>query len=110
MIYELRTYRCVPGGMATLHQLMEELAVPVFEKVGMTFVGAWNPEVGGDTNSLVYLLGYEDMAAREKAWDAFFDDPQWKESFPGYAKAFGGPIVASTDSLFLKPAGYSGLK
>lgn len=110
MIYELRTYRCVPGGMSTMHQLMEELAVPLFEKVGMTFVGGWTPEVGGDTNSLVYLLAYEDMGAREKAWESFFDDPQWKADLPKYGKSFGGPIVASTDSMFLKSTDYSPLK
>ena len=110
MIYELRTYRCVPGGIATLHKLMEELAVPLFEKVGMTVVGCWTPEVGGDTNSLVYLLGYEDMGAREKTWEAFFAAPEWTEGLPEYGKAFGGPFVASTDSMFLKPAGYSPLK
>ncbi len=109
MIYELRTYRCLPGGIGVLHDLMENLAIPVFEKVGMTFVGAWTPEVGGDENSLMYILSYEDMGARQKAWDAFWQHPQWKEGRAKYAEAFGGPIVASSDSVFLKPAPYSPL-
>ncbi len=110
MIYEMRTYACLPGGIAKLHELMEELALPVFEKVGMTVVGAWTPEVGGDENTLIYLLAYEDMGARQKAWDSFWEDPEWKAGRAKYAKEFGGPIVSTSASMFLKPARYSPLK
>ena len=110
MIYELRTYQCLPGGIRPLHDLMEELAIPLFKKLGMTFVGAWTPEVGGDENTLMYILGYEDMGARQKAWDTFWEHPEWKEGRGKYAREFGGPIVSHSDSMFLKPARYSPLE
>jgi hypothetical protein len=110
VIYEMRTYKCLPGGVRKLHELMEQLAIPIFKKVGMTFVGAWTPEVGGDENTLIYLLAYEDMGARQRAWDTFWEHPEWKAGRAKYAQEFGGPIVATSDSMFLKAAGYSPLK
>ncbi len=110
MIYEQRRYECLPGQIANLHRLMEELAVPVFKKVGMTFVGAWTPEVGDDENTLIYLLAYEDMGARQRAWDAFWVDPEWVDGRVRYAEMAGGPLVAKSNSVFLKPSGYSPLQ
>ncbi len=110
MIYEMRRYDAYPGKMTALHELMETLAVPVFERLGMKVVGAWNPAVGDDENALIYLLAYEDMGARQKAWDKFWVDPEWTSKRTELAKKFGGPIVAKNNSVFLKPAAYSPLK
>ena len=110
MIYEMRRYDCVPGKMAALHELMSTLAVPVFEKLGMKVVGCWNPAVGDDENCLIYLLAYEDMGARQKAWDKFWEDPEWTSGRAELATKFGGPIVAKSNSVFLKAAPYSPLK
>jgi len=110
MIYELRRYECMPGKIGNLHELMETLAIPVFERLGMKVVGCWTPAVGDDENTLVYLLAYEDMGARQKAWDKFWVDPEWKEGRAKLAAKFGGPIVAKSNSMFLQPAAYSALK
>jgi len=110
MIYEMRRYDCLPGQIANLNTLMEELAVPVFERLGMTVVGAWTPEVGDDENTLIYLLAYEDMGARQRAWDAFWVDPEWVENRPRFIELAGGPMTAKSDSMFLKPTSYSPLR
>jgi NIPSNAP protein len=110
MIYEQRRYDCLPGKIAALHELMETLAIPVFERLGMKVVGCWTPAVGDDENCLIYLLAYEDMGARQRAWDKFWVDPQWLEGRAKMAAKFGGPIVARSNSVFLKPAAYSPLK
>ena len=89
---------------------MEVLAVPVFKKVGMTFLGAWKPEVGDDENTLVYLLGHQDMGARERAWKAFYEDPEWVAKRAELVKKHGGPLVARTHSVFLTPTSYSPMK
>jgi NIPSNAP len=107
MIYELRRYECMPGQLKNVNELMEVLAVPVFKKVGMTFLGAWKPEVGDDENTLVYLLGYPDMGSRERAWKAFYEDPEWVTKRAEFAKKYGGPVVARTSSVFLTPTRYS---
>lgn len=110
MIYELRRYECTPGNFKNLGELMEVLAVPVFKKVGMTMVGAWKPEVGDDENTLVYMLAYPDMGAREKMWKAFYEDKEWLTKRAELAKKYGGPIVARSSSVFLVPTGYSPLQ
>jgi hypothetical protein len=109
MIYEMRRYDCMPGKIANLHELMETVAIPVFERLGMKVVGCWTPEVGDNENTLIYLLAYDDMGARQKAWDLFWVDPEWTAKRAELAKKFGGPIVAKSDSTFLKPAKYSNL-
>ncbi|MDP6413188.1 MAG: NIPSNAP family protein [Arenicellales bacterium] len=108
MIYEMRRYDCFPGKIGNLNKLMEELAVPIFERLGMTFVGAWSPVVGDDENTLIYLLAYEDMGARQKAWEQFWVDPEWVEGRGKYSP--GAPIVSKSSSVFLGPAAYSPLK
>ncbi|MCP4409138.1 MAG: NIPSNAP family protein [Gammaproteobacteria bacterium] len=110
MIYEMRRYDCMPGQIGILHKLMEELAIPIFERLGMTFVGAWTPEVGDDENCLIYILSYSDMGVRQKAWNDFWVDPEWIEGRGKYGKLAGGPIVSKSNSMFLSPAGYSPLK
>ena len=114
MIYEMRAYECLPGRVGDLNRLMVELAVPVFEKLGMTLIGAQTPngtpEVGGDSNTLHYMLAYPDMGARERAWEAFWQDPDWQAGRAKYTEEFGGPIVARTQSTFFKPTSYSPLK
>ena len=110
MIYEMRAYECLPGRIGDLNRLMVELAVPIFERLGMTFVGAWTPEVGGDSNTLHYMLAYPDMGARERAWEAFWQDSEWQEGRAKFAEAAGGPIVARSQSTFFKPTAYSPLK
>ena len=75
MIYEMRRYEATPGKMAALNEVMESLAVPVFEKVGMRLVGAWTPVAGDYTNALSYMLAWESLNEREEKWQDFFNHP-----------------------------------
>ncbi len=49
------------------------------------------------------MLVHESLAAREKSWDAFRTDPEWKKlaSTPGYADA---EIVTNITTWFLRPS------
>jgi hypothetical protein len=109
MLYELRRYEAMPGKMAQLHELMETLAFPVFKRLGITVIGAWNGEIGDSEHALHYMLAYENMGARQEAWDKFWVDPEWTEKRAELGKKFGGPVVANSSSMFLKPAKYSPL-
>ncbi len=110
MIYEMRRYECSPGKLAALHELMENHGVRLFEKHGMTVVGAWVPSVGDDENTLVYLLSYPDMGERQKAWEGFFADPEWHEARAENGRKWDGPRIAKGDSSFLVPTAYSPLQ
>jgi hypothetical protein len=106
----MRRYECLPNKLGNLHELMENLAIPVFKKLGMQVVGCWTPVVGDDENTLIYILAYEDMGARQKAWEKFWKDPEWIEGRAKLGAKFGGPVVSKSHSVFLEPTTYSDLK
>ena len=56
--------------------------------------------------NLTYLLVYENMAAKDKAWGAFGADPEWKKlrGTPGFTDP---EIVSNISNVFLRPTGYS---
>jgi hypothetical protein len=110
VIYELRRYEALPGKLAQLHDLMENLALPLFKKLNMKLIAAFTPAVGDDENTFVYILAYEDMGAREKAWKAFYADPEWVNNRPKFAAKHGGPVTAKYQGTFLEPTSFSPLK
>jgi hypothetical protein len=110
VIYELRRYEALPGKLSQLHELMETLALPLFKKLGMQVIAFWTPVVGDDENTLIYMLGYEDMGAREEAWKAFYADPEWVSTRPKLAAKHGGPVVGKYQGTFLTPTSYSPLQ
>ena len=81
MIYELREYIIKPGRMEECHAVFAESCVPVFHDVGIRMLGFWEP-VPKDGRSFIYLVAFDDAAARERAWPAFISHPIW-----GAAKA-----------------------
>ena len=56
--------------------------------------------------NITYMLVHEDMAGREKSWNDFRNDPEWKKvsATPGYSDA---EIVSNITTVFLRPAAYS---
>jgi hypothetical protein len=108
--FELRTYTAAPGKLEALHARFREHTNALFVKHGMTLVGYWVPrdkEKGAD-NTLVYVLAYPDCAARDKAWQAFQDDPEWKSVRA--ASEANGKIVEKVDSVLMTATDYSPLK
>jgi hypothetical protein len=110
VIYELRRYEALPGKLGQLHELMESLAIPLAKRHGMRLIAFWTPVVGDDENTLIYIVGYEDMGARERAWKAFYADPEWISTRPKLAAKFGGPVVGKYHGVLLEPTSYSPLK
>jgi hypothetical protein len=52
------------------------------------------------------MLGYDDLAARDKLWRAFGSDPEWQKlrSQPGYSDA---EIVSNISNTILRPLPFS---
>lgn len=104
-LFELRTYRS--HSEAASHRKIEmfetggELAI--FRRLGLKVVFFARDLVAAGLPSLSYLLVFADAAAREAAWVAFRQDPQWLElrAKPQYADA---EIVSGISSLLLRPA------
>jgi hypothetical protein len=80
--FELRTYTVRaegPGSIDLLHDRFRQHTNRLFRKHGMTIVGFWQPLNSGMERTLIYLLAYKDAAARDASWNAFRNDPDWKD-------------------------------
>lgn len=105
MIYEWRVYDTHPGKLPALLERFGKAEVKLFEKHGMKVVGFWTNLVGGESGVLYYMVGYKNLADREKCWQGFNSDPEWKKVREESEK--GGPIVSKTRNMLLTPTDFS---
>ena len=107
MIYELRVYEAMPGKMQALNQRFANITMGYFKKHGLNAVGFWTEDVG-TSNTLVYILAFDDMAHRDKAWSAFRADGERIQAFAETERE--GPLVARITNRILRPTEYSPLQ
>ena len=108
MIHELRVYRCVPGRLPALLKRFESVTLKLWEKHNIRQVGFWTTVIGEDNQVLYYLLEWQDLAERERLWNAFAADPEWHHARAESEK--DGPIVAQISNAILQPTAFSRLK
>ena len=104
MIYELRIYETMPGRLPDLNARFADHTLGFFKRHGIHVVGFWTEDIG-TSNQLVYMLGYDSLADREKKWAAFGADPDWSKVRAETEK--DGPINARVRNMILKPTAYS---
>lgn len=104
MIYEMRTYRCLPGNAQKYLSTYEAMAYELQLKHQKNLVGFWQTDVG-PLNRVVNIWAYEDMQARNEAKAALAQEPGWHE----YLKT-AQPLLLEQESCFLKPAAFMKLK
>jgi len=107
VIYELRMYEVVPGRMPALHARFQNHTLGFFKKHGMKVIGFWEAEVGTG-NVLNYLLAFEDMAQRERAWTAFRADKDWQKIRDESQR--DGPLLTRIRNEIWSPTPYSPLQ
>ncbi len=108
MIYEYRVYEAAPGKLPELHDRFRNHTLKAFERNGFKNIGYWVAEVGDYSDRIIYLVAFDNMEQRERAWAAFRDDPVWLR-----AKAESeaeGPVVARVSNTLLTPTDYSPLQ
>ena len=103
-LFELRVYTAVKGKLDNVNARFRDHTVKLFEKHGMTNVGYWVPVENPDER-LVYVVAHKDMAARNKSFQEFAADPEWKKAQAESEK--DGRIVAKADAFFLTATDYS---
>lgn len=107
-IFELRTYRSPsrPAGEKKIEMFDTLGEIAIFRRVGLDPVFFAQALTGSHLPCLTYMLTFPDLATREKNWNAFRSDPQWKKlsATPGYTDA---EIVADIENQILSPATYS---
>jgi NIPSNAP len=107
-LFELRVYE---SPSERTHRMKVDMfarmgEVDIFRRVGLTPVFFARTIVGARMPNLTYLLVHDNMAAREKSWDAFRSDPAWKTlaATPGYSDA---EILSNITTWLLRPAACS---
>ena len=104
MIYELRSYEVVPGRMPAMNARFQNHTLGFFEKHGIKVFGFWEAVIG-QSNVLHYIVAFNDLAHRERAWAAFQADEGWiKVRADSEAD---GPIVARVRNEIWRPSSYS---
>src|SRR5713226_2511552 len=107
MIYELRTYHCLPGRLPALVKRFETTTVRLFEKHGIRQVGFWTVAVGESNQDLIYILQWESLTDREKRFATFQADPEWIEARRRSEEK--GALVASITNTIMAPTVFSAL-
>ena len=107
MLYEYRRYEIVPGKLPEVHRRFVEVSLKFWDKHGIRVIGFWEAVVG-TSNELYYLLQWENMAERERKWDAFQADPEWQAARAESEK--NGPLVLRITNTLMKPTSYSPMK
>ncbi|MFA7249631.1 MAG: NIPSNAP family protein [Dehalococcoidia bacterium] len=108
MIYELRVYTVNPGKMPAIQARFRDITIGFFEKHGIKSVGYWVNTVGGRSDELVYMLAFDDMAHRERAWNAFQTDPGWHAARA--QTEVDGPLVHHVENRLMTPTEFSALR
>jgi hypothetical protein len=106
-IFELRTYES-HSKRANLKKIeMFNIGeIEIFRRAGLTPVFFGEALIGARLPNLTYMLVYDDLAARDKAWRTFGGDPEWRKlsTTPGFTDP---EIVTDISNTLLRPAGYS---
>jgi len=105
-LFELRTYRSATEAASRRKIEMFEAGgeLALFRRVGLNTVFFGRDLVGPGLPSLTYMVVFADAAARETAWAAFREHPEWVKmrDDPRFADT-----VSNIDSSLLRPTDYS---
>lgn len=90
-IFELRVYHSPTWRqLRALHERFAGPEIKIFHRVGVHPILYSSTAFGQNMPNLTYLIPFEDLSAREKAWNAFAADPEWvkvrKESIDRYGQ------------------------
>ena len=102
-IFQLRTYESAShAGHARKVQMFNEAEIGIFTRTGLTPVFFGDTLIGSRMPSLTYMLTFADGTDLNAKWNAFVNDPAWKDLSrrPQYADA---EIVSNISNLYLSP-------
>lgn len=107
-VFEMRTYEShnENAGLKKIEMFEKGGELAIFRRLGLAPVFFGRDIVGPRIPSLTYMVAFPDMAAREKGWAAFGEDPEWAKlrSTPGYSNA---DIMTNITIQLLRPTDYS---
>jgi hypothetical protein len=109
-IFEVRTYES--NNLSTLRRKMkmfDDGEIGIFRRVGMQPVFFGETIVGRNMPNLTYMLGYDDLAHRDKTWRAFGGDPEWQKlrALPGLSDV---EVVSNITNFLVSPMPFSPIR
>jgi heme-degrading monooxygenase HmoA len=107
LCYEMRIYHLEPGKMEGLLNRFRNHTLKLFKKHGITSVGYWQP-LENQESKLVFLLSYPSREAREKSWQNFMNDPDWKKALADSEK--DGKLMSKIENYFMRTVDFSPTK
>jgi hypothetical protein len=106
-IFELRTYES--QSFLTLTRkvgMFNSGEMQIFERLGMGPVFFGETLIGPRQPNLMYMLSYEDLAARDKLWHDFATDSEWRK-LSARPELKDSEIVANISNVILRPLTFS---
>lgn len=105
-VFELRTASLnEESKLRQASQWFTEFGQGHMQKHGMFLVGVWETVIGVSPR-LTYMLVFENLAHRERAWASFYTDPVWpllqENLFPD-----GRSLIAQTESSLMRGSSFS---
>jgi hypothetical protein len=89
-IFELRVYHSPTSRqLAALNDRFEGKEIGIFHRNGIHPILYTNAITGDHLPNLTYLIPFDSLAAREKAWTAFAADPEWVKVRAESVQKFG---------------------
>jgi NIPSNAP len=101
MLYELRTYHCLPGRLNDLIGRFREHTLGFFDRYGIRYEHFCTTVIGPSNMTLSYVLVWESLAERDSKWGAFQADAEWQAIRS--ASEISGPIVERIENTILSP-------
>ncbi len=105
-VYELRSYESPSEkyNVNKVHMFNDGDEVGLFKRLNFNAVFYAEVLAGSHMPNLMYMTTFNSKQDRDKHWDAFSSDPEWKSLS---AKAEFQHNVSKAEILFLHPAAYS---
>ncbi len=105
-VYELRSYESATEkyNVSKVHMFNTGDEIGLFKRLGFNAVFYSEVISGSHMPNLMYMTTFNSKADRDKHWEAFFSDPQWKTLTE---KTEYKNNVSHADIVFLHPAAYS---
>jgi NIPSNAP len=107
-VYELRVYTCNEGKLPALHERFHEYTMILFARHGMENIAYWTPtDEPRRDNTLIYILRHKSREAAAASWEAFRNDPEWKQVARASQEKHGKILSIPPESTYMKAADYS---
>lgn len=109
-LFEMRTYESRDAAaLAKKIAMFNDAEIALFRSIDMAPVFFGENIYATRLPSLTYMLAFDDMAARERAWRVFGSHPVWKRISTDPKYVVPG-ITTVTSAVFLSPLGFSDVR